>query len=139
MYILAAQVHLNVLSSDAAAGHATIWCREAKKCKAYDMYQLLARLITFRDSIGKLLAPVRTHLADASQPKVYNKLTVLLQHASRGIQANQTANPQDLMTLIHGVLEGGLAQEEAAREAAEAEATAAVHMPGGSLNWQLVH
>ena len=94
------------------------------------MYQLLARLITFRDSIGKLLAPVRTHLADASQPKVYNKLTVLLQHASRGIQANQTANAQDLMTFIHGVLEGGLAQEEAAREAAEAEATAAVHVPG---------
>lgn len=105
-------------------------CREAKKCKGYDMYQLLARMITFRQNIGQLLAPVRKHMADASQPKVYNKLSVLLQHASRGIQANATASPQDLMIFIHGVLEGGLAGEEAAREAAEAEATAAVHTTG---------
>ena len=94
------------------------------------MYQLLARNITFRNSIGLLLAPVRAHLADVGQPKVASKLTSLLQHASRGIQANSTADPQDLMTFIHGVLEGGLAQEEAAREAAQAEATAAVHVPG---------
>ena len=107
-----------------------VGCREAKKCKAYDMYQLLARMITFRESIGQLLAPVRKHLADASQPKVANKLSVLLQHASRGIHANATASPHDLMIFIHGVLEGGLAGEEAAREAAEAEATAAVHVPG---------
>ncbi len=108
----------------------SVRCREAKKCKAYDMYQLLARMITFRENISQLLAPVRKHLADASQPKVYNKLSVLLQHAARGIHANATATPQDLMIFIHGVLEGGLAGEEAAREAAEAEATAAVHMPG---------
>ena len=95
---------------------------------------LCLSLISFKDSIGRLLAPVRTHLLDASQPKVYNKLAVLLQHASRGIQANKTATPQDLMTFIHGVLEGGLSQEEAAREAAEAEATAAVHVPGESLH-----
>ena len=87
-------------------------------------------MITFRQNIGQLLAPVRKHMADASQPKVYNKLSVLLQHASRGIQANATASPQDLMIFIHGVLEGGLAGEEAAREAAEAEATAAVHTTG---------
>ncbi|KAL0018407.1 hypothetical protein WJX79_009395 [Trebouxia sp. C0005] len=101
--------------------------REAKKCKAYDMYQLLARMITFRQNIGQLLAAVCKHLPDASQPKVYNKLSVLLQHASRGIHANATASPQDLMIFIHGVLDGGLAGEETAREAAQAEATAAVH------------
>ena len=94
------------------------------------MYQLLARMITFRANIGQLLGSVRTHLAEASQPKVYNKLSSLLQHASRGILANPTAQPQDLMIFVHGVLEGGLAQEEAAREAAEAEATAAIRMPG---------
>ena len=105
-------------------------CREAKKCKAYDMYQLLARMVSFRANIGQLLGSVRTHLSDASQPKVYNKLSSLLQHASRGILANPTAQPQDLMVFVHGVLEGGLAQEEAAREAAEAEATAAVRVLG---------
>lgn len=105
-------------------------CREAKKCKAYDMYQLLARMVSFRAHIGQLLGAVRTHLPDASQPKVYNKLASLLQHASRGILANPTAQPQDLMTFVHGILEGGLAQEEAAREAAEAEATAAIRVPG---------
>ena len=91
------------------------------------MYQLLARMITFRQNIGQLLAAVCKHLPDASQPKVYNKLSVLLQHASRGIHANATASPQDLMIFIHGVLDGGLAGEETAREAAQAEATAAVH------------
>ena len=91
------------------------------------MYQLLARMVTFRASIGQLLGSVRSHLAEASQPKVHNKLSRLLQHASRGILANPTAQPQDLMIFVHGVLEGGLAQEEAAREAAEAEATAAIH------------
>lgn len=107
-----------------------VLCREAKKCKAYDMYQLLARMVSFRANIGQLLGSVRTHLSDASQPKVYNKLSSLLQHASRGILANPTAQPQDLMVFVHGVLAGGLAQEEAAREAAEAEATAAVRVPG---------
>lgn len=91
------------------------------------MYQLLARMTTFRQNIGQLLAAVRKHLADASQPKVYNKLSVLLQHASQGFHANATASPQDLMVFIHGVLDGGLAGEEAAREAAQAEATAAVY------------
>lgn len=105
-------------------------CREAKKCKAYDMYQLLARMVTFRANIGQLLGSVRTHLPEASQPRVYNKLSSLLQHASRGILANPTAQPQDLMVFVHGVLEGGLAQQEAAQEAAEAEATAAVHAFG---------
>lgn len=108
-------------------------CREAKKCKAYDMYQLLACMVTFRANIGQLLGSVSTHLPDASQPKVYNKLSSLLQHASRGILANPTAQPQDLMVFVHGVLEGGLAQQEAAREAAEAEATAAVRAPGKRL------
>ena len=90
------------------------------------MYQLLARMVTFRANIGQLLGSVRTHLVEASQPRVYNKLSSLLQHASRGILANPTAQHQDLMVFVHGVLEGGLAQEEAAQEAAEAEATAAV-------------
>lgn len=32
--------------------------REAKKMRAYDMYQLLARLICFRTSLAPLLLPV---------------------------------------------------------------------------------
>lgn len=98
------------------------------------MYQLLARMVTFRANIGQLLGSVRTHLPEASQPRVYNKLSSLLQHASRGILANPTAQPQDLMVFVHGVLEGGLAQQEAAQEAAEAEATAAVRGSGRSAH-----
>lgn len=120
------QAHMTIAKADSPHGV----YREAKKCKAYDMYHLLARMVSFRANIGQLLGPVRTHLSEASQPKVYNKLSSLLQHASRGIMANPTAQPQDLMVFVHGVLEGGLAQEEAAREAAESEATAAVRRPG---------
>lgn len=114
--------------ADSLKSHTICWCREAKKCKAYDMFQLLARMITFQTHISQLLAPVRSHLANASQPKVYNQLANLLQHASRGISANPTATPEHIMVFIHGVLEGGLAQEEAARKLAEAEATVAVHV-----------
>ena len=112
-------------------------CREVKKCKAYDSYQLLARTITFREQAGPLLVLVHSHLGEASHPKTRTKVVALLHHAGRGFAANPSAGPQDLMVFVHSVLEPGLAAEEAARQLAQAEATTAVPVARGALLCEL--
>ena len=108
-------------------------CREVKKCKAYDSYQLLARTTTFREQAGPLLAVVHSHLGEASHPKTRTKVVALLHHAGRGFAANPSAGPQDLMVFVHSVLEPGLAAEEAARQLAQADATTALPVARGEL------
>ncbi len=53
------------------------------------------------------------------------KLASLLAAAARGIGANPTAGAADLLVFVHGVLDAGLAAEEAAAEAAKAAAETA--------------
>ncbi|KAK9818396.1 hypothetical protein WJX72_012002 [[Myrmecia] bisecta] len=100
--------------------------KEAKKCRAYDTYQLLARMVTFRTHIGLLLSSVRVHLGEASNPKIRAKLAQMLQSAVRGIQANPSAGPEDVLVFVHSALEGGLAAEEDAQAAARQKAEAAL-------------
>jgi hypothetical protein len=52
-------------------------------------------------------AQVRKRLPEAGDPRVRNKLAALLQHAARGVAANPTAVPADLLLFCHGVLEDG--------------------------------
>jgi hypothetical protein len=44
--------------------------KEAKKCRAFESYQLLAAGVTFGDSISHVLGLVRTRLHEAGNPKV---------------------------------------------------------------------
>lgn len=53
-------------------------------------------------------AQVRDRLPEAGDPRVRNKLAALLQHAARGVAANPTAAPADLLLFCHGVLEDGV-------------------------------
>ncbi len=100
--------------------------KEAKKCRAYESYQLLAAGITFDQSIDHVLGLVKVRLHEAGTPKVRAKLSQLLQFAARGVQANATAGPHELLLFVHSTLEEGLAAEEAARERAKQAAGAAV-------------
>jgi hypothetical protein len=52
-------------------------------------------------------AQVRNRLPEAGDPRVRNRLAALLQHAARGVAANPTASPPDLLLFCHGVLEDG--------------------------------
>ncbi len=79
--------------------------REAKRCKAYATYELLAANVTFESHIVLLLSPVRSRLPAAGAAAVRNKLTALLQAAGRGVAANPTARPAPLLTWIHSTLE----------------------------------
>lgn len=55
-----------------------------------------------------LCTQVRDRLPEAGDPKIRNKLAALLQHAARGVAANPTAAPADLLLFCHGVLTDGM-------------------------------
>lgn len=67
---------------------------------------------------------VIARLGEASNPKARAKLQQLLQAAVQGVLANDSVSPSDLLIFIHGVLEAGVAAEEAAQAAAQAFAEA---------------
>ena len=100
--------------------------KEAKRCRANETFQLLASLVTFGSHVPRLLLPVRTRLADASNPKVRSKLALLLQNASQGLLNNPTATPRDICELVYAIADAGLSAEEAARNKAATESGAAV-------------
>ncbi|PSC76593.1 small subunit processome component 20-like protein [Micractinium conductrix] len=100
--------------------------KEAKKCRGYETYLLLAKVITFGERIPELLTTVQSRLAEASLPKTRGKLATLLVHAARGVLANPTATPDDLCMFFFATADSGLAAEEAARDKAKAAAGAAV-------------
>ncbi len=62
--------------------------KEAKRCRAYDAYQLLAASVTFGSHMEPLLALVRNRLAGAGSPAVRTKLAQLLVSAARGVANN---------------------------------------------------
>ncbi|KAG2487780.1 hypothetical protein HYH03_013624 [Edaphochlamys debaryana] len=94
--------------------------KEAKRCRAYEAYQLLAQGVTLRTHARMLLSSVTDRLHQAGQPSVRAKLVRLLQFAARGLRTNPTAGPKQVMELVVGVMEGCLTREEAARAAAKA-------------------
>jgi len=50
---------------------------------------------------------VRRRLPEASDLKIRNKLAAMLQHAARGVSANSTAGPADVLLFCHSVLTDG--------------------------------
>lgn len=100
--------------------------KEAKRCRAYEAYQLLASSISFTpDRMDELLSLVRDRLQAASSPTVRGKLQQLLQHAARGVAANPSAAPAPLAEFLRALLEGTVSREEAARARARAAVAAA--------------
>lgn len=69
-------------------------------------------------------AQVVGRLGEASNPKVRAKLQQLLQAAAQGVLANASVSPADLLIFVYGILEAGIAAEEAAQLALQAAAEA---------------
>ena len=114
---------------DAFAAH----YKEAKRCKAYDTYQLLASSVNFGSKASELLEPVRRRLVEASQPKVRTKLSGLLHAAARGILMNPTLTAEDLCMFFYAVVDVGLKAEEAAKGIADAQSGAATFEKSGEV------
>jgi len=109
--------------------------KEAKRCRAYECYQLLASSLSFSpEAMQQLLALVREKLPAASSPAVRGKLQQLLQHAARGVAANPSASAGALAAFLGELLEGCVGREEAARAKAKAAVAAANSVaPKGGL------
>ncbi|GIL90429.1 hypothetical protein Vretifemale_18038, partial [Volvox reticuliferus] len=105
--------------------------KEAKRCRANESYQLLASGITFSTHMKLLMTLVTDRLHLAGQPSVRAKLVQLLQFAARGIRANPTAGPKQIMALVVGIMDGCLTREEAARARAKAAVGPAVSAAAG--------
>ena len=80
----------------------------------------------------KVWKQVTERLASAGLPAVRQRLAALLAAAERGVLANPTVSPQDLLLFMHTTLSGVLAAEEAAAVAVAADAEAAVGGHGWS-------
>ncbi len=93
--------------------------KEAKRCRAYEAYEILAANITFSTHMDILLQPVLQRLSAATAPKLRNKLQLLLQAAAKGIRVNPSATAVDLAVWVEGSLQKCLAVEEAAQAAAK--------------------
>lgn len=116
--------------------------KEAKRCRANEAYQLLARSVTFSTHAAALLVPVTSRLAAAGQPRIRTKLAQLLAFAARGVRDNPTAGPCELMVFVVAEMGRCLTREEAARArakeaqgaatSAEAAKVAAAGPAGGS-------
>jgi hypothetical protein len=100
--------------------------KEAKRCRAYEAYQLLAASVSFSpEAMEQLLSLVREKLPLASSPAVRGKLQQLLQHAARGVAGNPSAEGPALSEFLRALLDGCVAREEAARVRAKAAVAAA--------------
>lgn len=99
--------------------------KEASKCKSFESFEILARLVTFKSHVAQVLELVRAHLPQSNVPQLRGKLQELLAAAARGILSNKTASLQELMVFLHGLVDVGLKAEEQARTVARTDAGAA--------------
>lgn len=134
--LIEADLFGHVAEAKEAANFASNY-KEAKRCRAYEAYQLLAASVSFSPaSMEGILAPVRERLPAASGPTVRAKLQQLLQHAARGVAANPTAGGEGLADFLSSLLLGCVKREEAARaRAKEAVAAATSVAPKGASFW----
>lgn len=98
--------------------------KEAKAQCAFATFELLARLTTFASHVEVLLLPVRERLPDASTPRTRNILATLLQHAARGVAANDGATSADVLMYAYRQLKRSLAADAARRELEATQLTA---------------
>uniref|UniRef100_A0A3P9K9E8 UTP20 small subunit processome component n=1 Tax=Oryzias latipes TaxID=8090 RepID=A0A3P9K9E8_ORYLA len=80
---------------------------EARHSKSMDSYQLLARFCS-RDSITKLLLPLKEILETTSSLKVCNRVTAVLRRLVLGLLVNDGMTSQDLLLLSHGLISQSL-------------------------------
>jgi hypothetical protein len=111
--------------------------REVKAQKGFATYELLARLVSPDTQLEALLLPVRERLPGAAAPQLRGQLTLLLQHAARGLAANPRASLADACLFAFRQLRRSAAAD-AAQKALEAsvEYAAAATPPQPPAEWQ---
>lgn len=98
--------------------------KEAKRCKAYDSFEILASLIDIERSLPRLLESIWERLELASQHKMRVKLSRMLQHASKGIIMNKTATSKSISEMFYGIVKPILTSDEEIRKLQKADRSA---------------
>lgn len=99
--------------------------KEAKRCRSFESYELLAKMVSFEIGLPMVLSLARHHLPDADVPALRTKVENLLLHAGRGILANPTASVKDLMIILYEEMVASLERAESVAVKATAEVEAA--------------
>eukprot|EP00963_Diacronema_lutheri_P004751 scaffold358_cov343-Pavlova_lutheri.AAC.37 len=93
--------------------------KEAKTCMSYNTFLILAQGITFRQKFWHLLQPVRSRLEHAQHYATAKKLESILASVSQGLFLNPTASAEDILVLVHTLIEDGVAAQTEEQQAQE--------------------
>uniref|UniRef100_A0A665TDQ2 UTP20 small subunit processome component n=1 Tax=Echeneis naucrates TaxID=173247 RepID=A0A665TDQ2_ECHNA len=80
---------------------------EARHSKSMDSYELLAQFCS-RESITKLILPLKEILEVSSKLKVCNRVSAVLRRLVLGLLVNGGMTPQDILLLSHGLVSQSL-------------------------------
>ncbi|XP_040885804.1 small subunit processome component 20 homolog [Toxotes jaculatrix] len=80
---------------------------EARHSKSMDSYELLAQFCS-KESITKLVLPLKEILETSSRLKVCNRVSAVLRRLVLGLLANKGMTAQDILLLSHGLISESL-------------------------------
>lgn len=80
---------------------------EARHSKSMDSYELLAQFCS-KESITKLILPLKEILETTSSLKVCNRVGAVLRRLILGLLVNSGMTPQDVLLLCHGLISESL-------------------------------
>lgn len=80
---------------------------EARHSKSMDSYELLARFCS-KESITKLILPLKEILESSSSLKVCSRVGAVLRRLNLGLLVNSGMTPQDILLLCHGLISESL-------------------------------
>ncbi|XP_037315787.2 small subunit processome component 20 homolog isoform X2 [Pungitius pungitius] len=80
---------------------------EARHSKSMDSYELLARFCS-KESVTKLLLPLKELLESSSSLKVCNRVGTVLRRLVLGLLVNEGMTSQDILLLCHGLVSQSL-------------------------------
>ncbi|XP_069376458.1 small subunit processome component 20 homolog isoform X3 [Paralichthys olivaceus] len=80
---------------------------EARHSKSMDSYELLAKFCS-KESITKLILPLKEILENTSSLKVCNRVVAVLRRLILGLLVNGGMTPQDILLLCHGLISQSL-------------------------------
>ncbi|XP_041637012.1 small subunit processome component 20 homolog [Cheilinus undulatus] len=80
---------------------------EARHSKSMDSYELLAQFCS-KESITKLILPLKEILETSSSLKVCNRVSAVLRRLVLGLLANEGMTSQDILLLCHGLVSESL-------------------------------
>ena len=82
--------------------------KEARKCCSYDSLAILARSVHFSADaavVSSLVDAVASYVPSSTSPRVRERVAEMLRALARGFLANRTASPQELLLLVHSLLD----------------------------------